>query len=155
MDDDYLWEVCSVLLGFVWSQKPRPPTPDVERFILLVQQRPGATPEQLFLADSRFFVCRNKRDWFQVRDWPQNQPWNCLGQKGVTDNECRLGWHGWEEDFPPNTRLKSPRDRLSRNYKLPRMHKEEGCFLQYFIKLKLKGPNTKRFHNLFTVYLSF
>lgn len=75
-------------VGFCLVTEAPPPTPDAKTW---------CHSEQLFLANSRFFVRRNKRDWFQVRDWPQNQPWNCLGQKGVTDNECRLGWHGWQK----------------------------------------------------------
>lgn len=30
---------------------------------------------------SKFLVCPNRRNWFQIKHWPQNRPWNHFGEK--------------------------------------------------------------------------
>ena len=59
-----------------------------KRFFVLEQQSVGATLEQVFLAEKRFFGCRDTKTWFQGTLWLRTGTWTTLVDKGYT---CSYG----------------------------------------------------------------
>lgn len=63
-----------------------PLVPDIISSLFLAEQRPGATVEPLLLAQSLFFICRNKKKLLSKLALATGR-WSCLGGKGETDTD--------------------------------------------------------------------